>query len=193
MCGGTTWCRNRKLPCCGLSPRVRGNPASVAARTMYPGSIPACAGEPEAQSCTGYRCRVYPRVCGGTLAALISQYASWGLSPRVRGNPGDAPQPGAEGRSIPACAGEPVILSSGSTSTSVYPRVCGGTMPSGDQQTSGPGLSPRVRGNPGRVQGRPASLWSIPACAGEPWAGTKTPPGSGVYPRVCGGTTGCPG
>ena len=31
---------------------------------------------------------------------------------------------------------------------------------------------------------------SIPACAGEPWAGAESSAARGVYPRVCGGTTG---
>ena len=34
-----------------------------------------------------------------------------------------------------------------------------------------------------------ASLGSIPACAGEPWAAVITRAGLGVYPRVCGGTS----
>ena len=50
---------------------------------------------------------VYPRVCGGTVC-LALRCASWqGLSPRVRGNPGAGPLPVHDGRSIPACAGEP--------------------------------------------------------------------------------------
>ncbi len=111
-----------------------------------------------------------------------------GLSPRVRGNPG-GPRPGAARRgSIPACAGEPPMVSSTACLLAVYPRVCGGTMASAAAEMTLPGLSPRVRGN--RTH-RPHQLRrgrSIPACAGEPGRGSTRCRGRGVYPRVCGGT-----
>ena len=51
-----------------------------------------------------------------------------------------------------------------------------------------PGLSPRVRGNPGEYCRITLAIGSIPACAGEPaHAGSGCRP-SRVYPRVCGGT-----
>ena len=50
------------------------------------------------------------------------------------------------------------------------------------------GLSPRVRGNLRGGLGQPHSRGSIPACAGEPWAGSPANIGREVYPRVCGGT-----
>ena len=50
------------------------------------------------------------------------------------------------------------------------------------------GLSPRVRGNPLRIDGHRHRLRSIPACAGEPPALTTDRSCAGVYPRVCGGT-----
>ena len=71
---------------------------------------------------------------------------------------------------------------------SVYPRVCGGTRRIPVPPVVGYGLSPRVRGNPrqswiGCKLGR-----SIPACAGEPYAGKRPSVSQRVYPRVCGGT-----
>ena len=70
----------------------------------------------------------------------------------------------------------------------VYPRVCGGTIPEPSRHCPSPGLSPRVRGNRGRVV-----LWlprrgSIPACAGEPCGRGNGHSCQRVYPRVCGGT-----
>ena len=68
-------------------------------------------------------------------------------------------------------------------------RVCGGTPSNALVATPVVGLSPRVRGNhrgrqqPGRVLG------SIPACAGEPPIAPRPLSESGVYPRVCGGTS----
>ena len=69
VCGGTTpWSRLCSRPI-GLSPRVRGNPPLGLAFAGQQGSIPACAGEPFFCCPSICRCRVYPRVCGGTSAS----------------------------------------------------------------------------------------------------------------------------
>ena len=117
------------------------------------------------------------------LAAAID-----GLSPRVRGNPSGPLPPNLRTRSIPACAGEPSGLPSRVPRIGVYPRVCGGTAPGGPSMARQRGLSPRVRGNRGRLPARQTSTRSIPACAGEPWAGPERFRAWEVYPRVCGGT-----
>ena len=107
VCGGTLPARTGNTTDRGLSPRVRGNLDRSRTEEGPHGSIPACAGEPQAVGDAHQGAQVYPRVCGGTLskAALARRIA--GLSPRVRGNP----EPGRGGRdgngSIPACAGEP--------------------------------------------------------------------------------------
>ena len=72
--------------------------------------------------------------------------------------------------------------------TEVYPRVCGGTLPSGASGTSTKGLSPRVRGNPYVGAASWTATGSIPACAGEPATSSTGRRGRRVYPRVCGGT-----
>ena len=75
-----------------------------------------------------------------------------------------------------------------SSSSGVYPRVCGGTWrrPYGGLPVSG--LSPRVRGNR-LARGPPvAGRGSIPACAGEPTRLRSFLNSGWVYPRVCGGT-----
>ena len=153
----------------GLSPRLRGNPriwppaGEPAAITARWRSIPAPAGDHQAL-------RVYPRACGGTTDT--GQVVPWGLSPRLRGNPGTGvpgsiPAPAGEpcqrsrhGRSIPAPAGEPFSLASG--------------------------LSPRLRGSLARVG--PSSRLSVyPRACG----GTHMPlllAAQRVYPRACGGT-----
>ena len=69
MCGGTRDLRHCLPAERGLSPRVRGNLARIDLATVGVRSIPACAGEPNAD---------------GTWGPAIQ-----GLSPRVRGNPGD--------------------------------------------------------------------------------------------------------
>ena len=127
-------------------------------------------------------------MCGGT-----QQVGGWldpfdGLSPRVRGNRWTTPKLPPNGRSIPACAGEPIGVISSSTMASVYPRVCGGTSPSAPVPVSARGLSPRVRGNPVPLLRMTRSRGSIPACAGEPLLSRLFSSSVPVYPRVCGGT-----
>ena len=70
----------------------------------------------------------------------------------------------------------------------VYPRVCGGTCLLAPVALGFLGLSPRVRGNLGRVQSLDDDFRSIPACAGEPIDAGCRRTRIRVYPRVCGGT-----
>ncbi len=188
VCGGTRRRRKELEPWIGLSPRVRGNQDAARKRGKRWGSIPACAGEPQAAADIDRAERVYPRVCGGTNDYRRSHERLKGLSPRVRGNPGPAGPGGPTARSIPACAGEPAARSRRRSAAQVYPRVCGGTARRTARRRTKGGLSPRVRGN--RTRGSPHARMrrSIPACAGEPWISHPRGCARGVYPRVCGGT-----
>ena len=190
MCGGTRRRRQAFRRTRGLSPRVRGNlpPETSAAGTA--GSIPACAGEPHPALCRCDAARVYPRVCGGTQPGTRSGGGMGGLSPRVRGNRTQNLRIRPAGRSIPACAGEPQHQHGRQQYDGVYPRVCGGTAGHRRPPAERPGLSPRVRGNPTWYAFRRRDGGSIPACAGEPRRRRDGQPGTRVYPRVCGGTTG---
>ena len=107
VCGGTAGGILGKALEAGLSPRVRGNPDLAQPRNKIMGSIPACAGEPRKLRIMYWYSRVYPRVCGGTLAATPSLVSLKGLSPRVRGNLAARANANENIRSIPACAGEP--------------------------------------------------------------------------------------
>ena len=71
VCGGTPAGERARRLLAGLSPRVRGNPATSRGRPATPGSIPACAGEPPMTRCWGCAAGVYPRVCGGTPVGQI--------------------------------------------------------------------------------------------------------------------------
>ena len=129
VCGGT---RNGRIwgRCAGgLSPRVRGNRRQYLGARRDLGSIPACAGEPPICTSSPGQSRVYPRVCGGTLAALRRQPDDCGLSPRVRGNQKWTDLGAPRWGSIPACAGEPAPGPVLDPFCGVYPRVCGGTVP----------------------------------------------------------------
>ncbi len=188
VCGGTPPVHVHDAAADGLSPRVRGNRKGRNGVAAYSRSIPACAGEPSGRGCRCLSMRVYPRVCGGTTGSQTPHNQSKGLSPRVRGNPGQTCPVFRPLRSIPACAGEPGSGAEAAADLRVYPRVCGGT---GLHRQPGPlrnGLSPRVRGNPLRTGTSGTSGRSIPACAGEPCPGPCARCGTGVYPRVCGGT-----
>ena len=117
-------------------------------KTITARSIPACAGEPSRRTARWRMRRVYPRVCGGTLASGQTIVVGDGLSPRVRGNLTIMTITAIAFGSIPACAGEPVLSKQGRVHIPVYPRVCGGTKCYCAYGKLHRGLSPRVRGNP---------------------------------------------
>ena len=188
MCGGTTTPAFDGAILAGLSPRVRGNPAPLAPLAARRGSIPACAGEPGVLRCPMAATRVYPRVCGGTSGSGSGSGSGGGLSPRVRGNLAVDLARQHDGRSIPACAGEPVVEPYPVVLGGVYPRVCGGTTGGRVARRMMQGLSPRVRGNRNRMRSSVRLAGSIPACAGEPPCPRMCRRRSPVYPRVCGGT-----
>ena len=182
-------CASGEAPCVGLSPRVRGNLFIVYVDERHYGSIPACAGEPVGVSASPLATRVYPRVCGGTLGSTRYGTVLQGLSPRVRGNPTVATCSQSPIGSIPACAGEPPPFTRLAFGSTVYPRVCGGTLSKHIWSDLIVGLSPRVRGNLTGCSGPQVAEGSIPACAGEPTAKRSCLERWRVYPRVCGGTT----
>ena len=128
VCGGTTNRQEDEHRMNGLSPRVRGNQRGRRFQRQLLRSIPACAGEPTRCAGPSSGGRVYPRVCGGTGVDQPACRMCCGLSPRVRGNPAAMRVGVRAGRSIPACAGEPLCSRPGSRGWGVYPRVCGGTI-----------------------------------------------------------------
>ena len=88
-------------------------------------------------------------MCGGAPTTRDPAKVTCGLSPRVRGSPPSDPSDGFEGRSIPACAGEPPGHGIPPGVIRVYPRVCGGAPLAIPRTASRGGLSPRVRGSRG--------------------------------------------
>ena len=66
-------------------------------------------------------------MCGGTYSGQEGRVMINGLSPRVRGNPGNVRGVTEGVGSIPACAGEPSAQDGLGSKPRVYPRVCGGT------------------------------------------------------------------
>ena len=188
VCGGTAVVRSNPARQPGLSPRMRGNPEQPHRLGRVRGSIPTYAGEPFRWPLAWCTSKVYPRVCGGTVARPSPTGYAAGLSPRMRGNL----QPGNghphHSRSIPAYAGEPSCRRRPQTARAVYPRVCGGTTVWRVLHAGRHGLSPRMRGNPLDRIATAAEGGSIPAYAGEPAVPVPPIQAVTVYPRVCGGT-----
>ena len=85
---------------------------------------------------------------GGTKPCRAACPRLSGLSPRGRGNLIISVLIGSGVRSIPAWAGEPVVLTLKVLSKAVYPRVGGGTGLHVTDRAKSEGLSPRGRGNP---------------------------------------------
>ena len=172
----------------GLSPPTRGNPPFAALPTNGRRSIPAHAGEPPSPSPAAWASPVYPRPRGGTATPPATARGLPGLSPPTRGNRiGSVLQNGIMG-SIPAHAGEPLIVAGVAARAEVYPRPRGGTAQRTLEKRSDYGLSPPTRGNhrsPLLPLGRTRS---IPAHAGEPLRRFERAHCERVYPRPRGGT-----
>ena len=101
----------------------------------------------------------------------------WGLGPGVVRRAAGLPASWHRGvlvvlawalRSIPACAGDPLVFRPPEIRPEVYPRVCGGSANILRKYGLDKGLSPRVRGIlPRRIRFK-GVVGSIPACAGDP-------------------------
>ena len=173
-CGGTVASLSKMSALSGLSPRVRGNLSLYITCQALSRSIPARAGEPGKAGDLAKHDRVYPRACGGTPDNERNKSGEAGLSPRVRGNRLPARPRQSAPRSIPARAGEPSMGLSHERFKQVYPRACGGTLAALAGRHPYQGLSPRVRGNRLRRPLVRRDSRSIPARAGEPYAGCGT-------------------
>ena len=168
---------------------MRGNHSRIHVLHTVDRTIPACAGEPSQGVNRATRAKDYPRVCGGTKLTPNPARLTYGLSPRVRGNPCQAWKILCQFGTIPACAGEPGTDCMISLRTRDYPRVCGGTYVLGLLVLAVSGLSPRVRGNLSYISELKDIKRTIPACAGEPILYFGKFQSSQDYPRVCGGTS----
>ena len=168
---------------------MRGNRRGLSLRVMNDGSIPAHAGEPPLFLLNTIHIWVYPRACGGTASGAREAATIRGLSPRMRGNRVLLVVRVLDDGSIPAHAGEPSGGMAAVGSTGVYPRACGGTLPSHPSTLLHTGLSPRMRGNQDQnLETRPYP-GSIPAHAGEPRSPRRRRRFPRVYPRAGGGTS----
>ena len=190
MCGAAHAVGDDVVYTPGLSPRVRGSPASCSFKSTIARSIPACAGQPPMDRMGHKKWRVYPRVCGAAQRCPLCICPPVGLSPRVRGSRAIFVVAHPRIRSIPACAGQPAITWTIKTAKEVYPRVCGAAGAVFSDPDNDAGLSPRVRGSPITLRSATSTSRSIPACAGQPPIFTQWGRLEQVYPRVCGAAAG---
>ena len=131
---------------------------------------------------------VHPRVGGETRISRRCPPATWGPSPRGRGNQQANDGGFMHDRSIPAWAGKPGTSTPWPALRRVHPRVGGETtaMKAHLKRLRGP--SPRGRGNQRALRHRHRLQRSIPAWAGKP---PGSPPAAQlvtVHPRVGGET-----
>ena len=165
--GGNLMRGNASAVPMGLSPRGRGKLRLDAHIRMYGRSIPAWAGETRAFAPGSTLIVVYPRVGGGNMGVSAKACRMKGLSPRGRGKRGLNFCQSLTDRSIPAWAGETLVLVHAERKQTVYPRVDGGNITRRETADTFYGLSPRGRGKPSRELGSSRSCGSIPAWAGE--------------------------
>ena len=93
--------------------------------------------------------------------------------------------------SIPTHAGKPGAMAAGHRPALVYPHACGETVTVTVTVTVMPGLSPRMRGNPGPAGPAMRRRRSIPTHAGKPRYVALRGATWRVYPHAC-GETACP-
>ena len=130
----------------GLSPHGRGKLGRPQSGLMWPGSIPARAGETANQGFVDQTRGVYPRTGGGNSDLPNPRTVPPGLSPHGRGKRVLEWFDRGHTGSIPARAGETGNLTRGLSPRRVYPRTGGGNRFGRPHLRQFPGLSPHGRG-----------------------------------------------
>ena len=148
--------------------------------------IPAHAGQTCSQRRNGRQSADHPRACGANRETFMARKSQTGSSPRMRGKLSHRPRLACPVRIIPAHAGQtqpPSIIASPATD---HPRACGANRSVHLSRRADDGSSPRMRGKPGRCQGRVCTGRIIPAHAGQTVGdnGLKSSPPD--HPRACG-------
>ena len=118
----------RRIDCvCGLSPPTRGIHILPTLPPADLRSIPAYAGDPRSSAACARQAGVYPRLRGGSRRVAAEQVGDEGLSPPTRGILVLRLDLRVKARSIPAYAGDPIIVSHDAPTLAVYPRLRGGS------------------------------------------------------------------
>ena len=129
---------------------------------------------------------VHPRMCGERPQSPPPSTSANGSSPHVRGTHGICGARGAQGRFIPACAGNALRRSGASSNQPVHPRMCGERGVQLSDDLSLYGSSPHVRGTRADIRHIDPMGRFIPACAGNARRGGRGFRATSVHPRMCG-------
>ena len=177
---------SRFIAAVGSSPRARGTHLSAVGERRRCRFIPACAGNTIAARNPAVTPPVHARVRGEHVRRGENGALQLGSSPRARGTLLKNNLTLAQGRFIPACAGNTAARTFTATTEAVHPRVRGEHQRSGADAVTVSGSSPRARGTlhlPLQIAEQPRF---IPACAGNTHATTMRRCSSAVHTRVRG-------
>ena len=170
----------------GSSPHARGTPHPAWRDTHGVRFIPACAGNAPTTPHRSPPAPVHPRMRGERNDDYPTIHSEDGSSPHARGTLLEAGHPLAEGRFIPACAGNAHRAGSADTGQSVHPRMRGEREAAGLLPRDRSGSSPHARGTPGPAACRSERPRFIPACAGNALLPVVPSPLPPVHPRMRG-------
>ena len=185
-CGEHLFHRRRQTYAPGPSPRLRGTPVDVAVEVSGTRSIPAPAGNTSHLRIPRRKGPVHPRACGEHAVATRRYSSQTGPSPRLRGTQARHTRWAGICRSIPAPAGNTVVIIKTRIAPSVHPRACGEHSATRQRTLRNCGPSPRLRGTR-HVQGDDTVPdRSIPAPAGNTLPGPWARATRSVHPRACG-------
>ena len=134
----------------GLSPRMQGSRQRHDGRADPAGPIPAHAGQPHGMTSTAAPSRAYPRACRAARCRVPRTSTAPGLSPRMQGSRMGSSTERCPLGPIPAHAGQPARRCHNKDVWWAYPRACGAAANPAGSSKRQTGLSPRMRGSPGR-------------------------------------------
>ena len=170
----------------GSSPRMRGTRSRHARGLPGHGIIPAYAGNTADSFKSVAMMLDHPRVCGEHEDVTTEQIVQTGSSPRMRGTLGAGYLPVQPYGIIPAYAGNTRSSHRSRTPERDHPRVCGEHFPPCFLSFPDWGSSPRMRGTPMAVRGKPIRPGIIPAYAGNTFHTAILDVAERDHPRVCG-------
>ncbi len=165
--GEHAFAQSSALALAGPSPRARGARSPGGRRSRVAGTIPACAGSTDFLPLRGFVVGDHPRVRGEHSRSSSRRAAVRGPSPRARGAPHGAGEPGEHLGTIPACAGSTRTSTPAGSGRRDHPRVRGEHGVAWVALLTVLGPSPRARGARWPRAARARRAGTIPACAGS--------------------------
>ncbi len=171
---------------CGLSPRMWGTREVAPRHDHTLRFIPTYVGNASAFCNLSSKVPVYPHVCGERARCEPQSNGFCGLSPRMWGTPVIEHCPLEISRFIPTYVGNAFSRNSCTSSSAVYPHVCGERQHCVNQIPHGGGLSPRMWGTRCIYSNGRSICRFIPTYVGNVAAQPSGFAGMTVYPHVCG-------